>query len=59
MSQLSVKCPTCGKKVDWLPENRYKPFCSQRCKMIDLGTWAEEGYKLHSEDEPLSDQSKY
>ena len=29
-----VKCPTCGKDVRWTPENRFRPFCSERCKQI-------------------------
>jgi endogenous inhibitor of DNA gyrase (YacG/DUF329 family) len=32
--------------VAWLPENRFKPFCSERCKMIDLGAWANEEYRV-------------
>lgn len=38
----TVKCPTCSKSVDWLPQNIYRPFCSERCKLIDLGEWANE-----------------
>lgn len=38
----TVKCPHCGKTIAWLPENTYRPFCSERCKMIDLGEWANE-----------------
>ncbi len=41
-----VKCPTCGKEVRWVPENRFRPFCSERCKQIDLGAWAAEKYKI-------------
>lgn len=41
-----VKCPTCQAAVAWLPENPYRPFCSQRCKLIDLGQWADEQYTL-------------
>ena len=41
-----VKCPTCGKTVEWIKEQRWKPFCSERCKLIDLGTWAGEGYRI-------------
>ena len=41
-----VKCPTCGKDVRWTPENRFRPFCSERCKQIDLGAWAEEKYAI-------------
>lgn len=35
-----VNCPTCEKEVIWTPENKYRPFCSQRCRLIDLGEWA-------------------
>ncbi len=45
-----VACPTCGKPVQWRPENAFRPFCSQRCKMIDLGAWAEERFKVAAED---------
>lgn len=41
-----VDCPTCGKKVEWKAENKYRPFCSERCKQIDLGAWAEEKYAI-------------
>ena len=41
-----VKCPTCGKDVPWVPESRYRPFCSERCRKIDLGAWASEDYRV-------------
>lgn len=41
-----VRCPTCKQAVAWLPENRYRPFCSERCKLIDLGEWAQERYTV-------------
>jgi len=41
-----VNCPTCNKKVEWTTENSYRPFCSERCKQIDLGAWAEEKYTI-------------
>jgi endogenous inhibitor of DNA gyrase (YacG/DUF329 family) len=41
-----VACPTCGNAVAWVPENKWKPFCSERCKLIDLGEWATEKYKV-------------
>ncbi len=37
-----VNCPTCHKEVVWSEENKYRPFCSQRCQLIDLGEWADE-----------------
>ncbi|XYJ09748.1 DNA gyrase inhibitor YacG [Telluria sp. B2] len=57
-----VACPTCGKKVEWTPANKYRPFCSERCKQIDLGAWAEEKYTIpgsapnEAQDNPLDDQ---
>ncbi|WP_407946925.1 DNA gyrase inhibitor YacG [Oxalobacter paeniformigenes] len=41
-----VKCPVCGKDVEWKDTSLYRPFCSERCKQIDLGAWAEEKYKV-------------
>jgi len=38
----TVKCPTCQKFVSWTKESLFKPFCSERCKLIDLGEWADE-----------------
>jgi uncharacterized protein len=39
-----VDCPTCGRKTEFSPQNRWRPFCSQRCKLIDLGAWASGQY---------------
>ncbi len=41
-----VECPTCGMSVVWGPENPWRPFCSERCKLIDLGEWATERYRV-------------
>ncbi|MDR1646705.1 MAG: DNA gyrase inhibitor YacG [Zoogloeaceae bacterium] len=41
-----VACPTCGKKGEWRPENPWRPFCSERCKLVDLGAWATERYSI-------------
>jgi uncharacterized protein len=49
-----VKCPTCGKAVRWVPENRFRPFCSERCKQIDLGAWATEKYRIEGGEPPPS-----
>lgn len=42
----SVKCPTCNTLVIWSPESKFRPFCSERCKLIDLGEWASESYTI-------------
>ncbi len=41
-----VCCPHCGKEHQWDTNNRFRPFCSERCKMIDLGKWANEEYRV-------------
>ncbi len=40
-----VRCPICGKKALW-EGNPFRPFCSERCKLIDLGRWLKEDYRL-------------
>ena len=44
-----VHCPTCKKAVEWSAEEKWKPFCSERCKMIDLGDWIDEKQRIHGE----------
>ncbi len=41
MTRLTVDCPMCKTKVPWDTSNQFRPFCSERCKLIDLGEWAE------------------
>ena len=38
----TVACPSCKKTVVWAAESTYRPFCSERCRLIDLGEWLEE-----------------
>jgi uncharacterized protein len=50
-----VACPNCGKSVEWTSQNAFRPFCSERCKLIDLGAWATEKYRVpitESNDQP-------
>ena len=47
-----VKCPTCGKDVPWVAESRWRPFCSERCKNLDLGAWASESFRVPTEAPP-------
>lgn len=44
-------CPRCGEPSTW-EGNPYRPFCSERCKLIDLGAWANDEYKLPTQDAP-------
>ena len=43
-----VACPQCGEMAEFSPANAWRPFCSERCKMIDLGAWASESYRIES-----------
>ncbi|WP_410350612.1 DNA gyrase inhibitor YacG, partial [Thiohalophilus sp.] len=46
VKQTVVKCPTCGKSVPWTEESKWRPFCSDRCRLIDLGEWASESHRI-------------
>ncbi|WP_438862813.1 DNA gyrase inhibitor YacG [Neptunicella sp.] len=39
---MQVNCPQCQKPVEWVPSSEFRPFCSKRCQLIDLGEWANE-----------------
>lgn len=47
----SFPCPRCKKPALW-HDNPARPFCSERCKLIDLGAWANEDYKIATQDAP-------
>lgn len=49
-----MKCPTCEAPTVW-QDNPYRPFCSERCKLIDFGRWANEEYRVPIEETPLMD----
>jgi len=49
-----VKCPTCGAPVPWSPDSKWRPFCSERCKTVDLGAWASERYRVKTSEAPES-----
>ena len=50
MNVRVVNCPQCGKPVAWDIANRFRPFCSERCRVIDLGAWATESYRIPMQD---------
>ncbi|OAT34828.1 DNA gyrase inhibitor YacG [Proteus myxofaciens] len=47
--ELIVKCPICQTEVIWNKNSPYRPFCSKRCQLIDLGEWADEGKRIPSQ----------
>ena len=56
--QRTVACPQCGAPVEWKPANRWRPFCSERCKLIDLGAWASEAYRVPVADRAAPDDAR-
>lgn len=43
---VTVRCPTCNCPVEWSERYRYRPFCSRRCKLIDLGAWLDGSHHI-------------
>ena len=50
------RCPQCRKPVQWRPDNPWRPFCSERCKLIDLGDWAAERHAIAGDDDAPVDE---
>jgi endogenous inhibitor of DNA gyrase (YacG/DUF329 family) len=50
---IEINCPQCGKPVDF-SGNEYRPFCSERCKLLDLGAWADGDYAIPQDVSSLS-----
>ncbi|MBP9059736.1 MAG: DNA gyrase inhibitor YacG [Rhodoferax sp.] len=46
ISEKQVICPTCSGNSVYAPSNPFRPFCSERCKNIDLGAWASENFRM-------------
>ena len=46
-----MKCPNCGKPAEW-QDNPHRPFCTERCRLIDFGRWANEEYRVPAEPAP-------
>jgi endogenous inhibitor of DNA gyrase (YacG/DUF329 family) len=56
-----VRCPGCGGDSVYALTNPYRPFCSERCRLADLGAWASEGYRVDaspSDDDPSGDEDE-
>jgi hypothetical protein len=54
MTVRMVNCPQCGAPASLDTSNRYRPFCSARCRQIDLGAWASESYRI-----PVTENAEY
>ncbi|HEY1773148.1 MAG TPA: DNA gyrase inhibitor YacG [Gammaproteobacteria bacterium] len=49
----TIPCPHCGNPVTWIEAFKWRPFCSERCRMIDLGDWLSEKNAIPTEETPL------
>jgi len=52
MNRGRIKCPTCRRELDW-DGAPFRPFCSERCRLVDLGAWLTEGRAIPG-DAPAS-----
>lgn len=50
-----VKCPTCNRETEY-NGNEFRPFCSERCKLIDFGAWADEAFAIPTDESALSEE---
>jgi uncharacterized protein len=50
------RCPRCGKSVPLTADNPWRPFCSERCKTVDMGDWLSERHRIAGEAEPDKNQ---
>lgn len=52
---MQVHCPHCGRQREW-SGNPWRPFCSERCRLIDLGDWLEERHVVAGDDAEAPDE---
>ncbi len=56
MRHTVVNCPQCDEIVEWNEESRFRPFCSERCKLQDLGQWATESYRIPDKEQKIKEE---
>jgi endogenous inhibitor of DNA gyrase (YacG/DUF329 family) len=54
---MQIICPVCKRKTTW-EENPWRPFCSERCKFLDLGKWVSEEYRIPGEMNEAEEEEK-
>ncbi|GLS82253.1 DNA gyrase inhibitor YacG [Paraferrimonas haliotis] len=52
---ITVNCPHCKTPVEWGEQSPFRPFCSDRCRLIDLGQWADESHVIPGQTNPNGD----
>jgi endogenous inhibitor of DNA gyrase (YacG/DUF329 family) len=54
---MRLRCPTCKREIDWSDAYPYRPFCSERCQLIDLGAWLGEKHAIAGDAPEFSDEA--
>ena len=57
-NSLKLACPSCKKTVLWNDEFPYRPFCSDRCRLIDLGEWASESHRIAGDNLDINSEDE-
>ncbi|MDQ4120709.1 MAG: DNA gyrase inhibitor YacG [Acidobacteriota bacterium] len=55
---MKIKCANCGKQTEW-EGNEFRPFCSERCRMIDFGAWIDEEYRVPDENSAITNNASF
>jgi endogenous inhibitor of DNA gyrase (YacG/DUF329 family) len=55
---MKIKCANCGKQTEW-EGNEFRPFCSERCRMIDFGSWIDEEYRVPDEKSEMNNNATF
>ena len=54
---MQVNCPTCQRTIEWKPEAEFRPFCSKKCQLIDLGDWATQAHSIPCDTSQIDSQT--
>ncbi|MBA3562543.1 MAG: DNA gyrase inhibitor YacG [Gammaproteobacteria bacterium] len=58
MHKTVVNCPTCGRPIEWSEGSPWRPFCSERCRLIDLGAWFSEERSIPLDETPADEADR-
>ncbi len=58
-AEIKLTCPTCKKTVLWNDDFPFRPFCSDRCRLIDLGEWASENHRIAGDDLDINSEDEF
>lgn len=59
IKKIMAKCPQCETPTNVNTNNPHRPFCSERCKLIDLGNWASGSYAIPSSEKNNPDEEAF